>query len=110
MTDIAYLLFTFMACLLGLGVGLALHQIWSGAKSMVSKESDAFAMSDDESASWESYARWQAANNRRFATQVISCGAAPLVFAGVAWSQRADVVHAVCHNVVQMVGQAYICM
>lgn len=110
MTDVAYLLFTFMACLFGLGLGLALHQIWSKAKSAVGKETDPFTSSDDEIASWEAYAKWQAANNRRFATQVVSCGAAPLLFAGVAWSQRADVVHAVCHNVVQVVGQAYICM
>jgi hypothetical protein len=108
MTDLAYFLFTFMACLAGLGFGLALHQIWSKTKSV---SDDPLGDTDgDETESWESYSKWQAANNRRFATQVISCGAAPLVLAGVAWSQRADVVHAVCHNVVQAVGQAYICM
>jgi hypothetical protein len=105
-------LFTFMACLFGLGLGLALHQVWSKAKSAVGKADDPFSSTGDadEQESWEAYANWQAANNRRFATQVMSCGAAPLVLAGVAWSQRADVVQAVCHNVVQVVGQAYICM
>ena len=109
MIDLAYFLFTFMACLAGLGFGLALHQIWSKAKT-ASDDPLTNRSEDDDTESWESYAKWQAANNRRFATQVISCGAAPLVLAGVAWSQRADVVHAVCHNVVQAVGQAYICM
>jgi hypothetical protein len=110
MTDIAYLLFTFMACLFGLGIGLLVHLVWSRVKSASGSESVVFNTSDDETTTWESYARWQSANNRRFAMQVISCGAAPLVFAGIAWSQRSDVVHAVCQNVVQTVGQAYICM
>ncbi len=109
MTDLAYFLFTFMACLAGLGFGLALHQIWSKARS-VSDDPLTTTSDNDDTESWESYAKWQAANNRRFATQVISCGAAPLVLAGVAWSQRADVVQVLCHNVVQAVGQAYICM
>jgi hypothetical protein len=112
MTDLAYLLFTFMACLVGLGLGLVLHQIWTRAKLVAGTQDDPFAKADpdDETTSWEAYAKWQSDNNRRFATQVISCGAAPLVFASVAWSQRADVVHALCHNVIETVGQAYICM
>jgi hypothetical protein len=110
MTDVAYILFTFMACLFGLGVGLLVHHIWSTTKFAASAETVALTATDDETASWELYARWQAANNRRFAMQIISCGATPLVFAGIAWSQRSDVVQALCSNVVQAVGHAYICM
>ena len=110
MTDVAYLLFTFMACLMGLGLGLVLHQLWSKTKLTSAQVASPFDADNDEMASWEAYTNWQAANNRRFATQVIGCGAAPLVLAGVAWSQRSDVVRALCQNVVQAVGQAYICM
>jgi hypothetical protein len=110
MTDVAYILFTFMACLVGLGIGLLLNHLWSAARSTNGEEASLFAATDEETGSFEAFAKWQAANNRRFAVQVISCGAAPLIFAGAAWSQRSDVVHVLCHNVVQAVGQAYICM
>jgi hypothetical protein len=110
MTDVAYLLFTFLACLSGLGIGLLVHHVWLTTNFAKGPGADPFASSDNETESWEVYARWQAANNRRFAMQVISCGATPLFLAGIAWSQRSDVVHAVCNNVIQTVGQAYICL
>jgi hypothetical protein len=111
MTNVAYLLFTFIACLFGLGLGLALHQFWTRARSIAGKQPDPFtSIADGETTSWDAYSKWQADNNRRFATQVVSCGAAPLLFAGAAWTQRGDVVHSVCNTITQLAGQAYICM
>jgi hypothetical protein len=110
MTNVAYVLFTFIACILGLGLGLVLHQLWSGARRLTVGEQDPFgSMADGETAAWDAYSKWQADNNRRFATQVISCGAAPLVIAGLAWTQRSDVVGSVCSAFVKVVGEAYIC-
>jgi hypothetical protein len=111
MTNVAYLLFTFIACLAGLGAGLAFHHFWTKAKAMTGQQPDPFAsIADGETTSWDAFSQWQADNNRRFATQVISCGAVPLLFAGAAWSERSDVVKSVCSGFAHIVGQAYICM
>jgi hypothetical protein len=110
MTNVAYLLFTFLACLLGLGIGLALHHVWSKAKAASGREVDLFSTSaDDETTSWEAFAKWQSDNNRRFAWQVSGCGAAPFIFACAAWSERSEVVQTLCNTVTHVVGQAYIC-
>jgi hypothetical protein len=111
MTNVAYLLFTFIACLAGLGAGLLLHHIWNAARSVAGTQQDPFAsIADGETTSWDSFSKWQAENNRRFATHVISCGAAPLLIAGVAWTERSDVVKTVCSSFTKVLGQAYICM
>jgi hypothetical protein len=111
MTNVAYLLFTFLACLAGLGLGLALNRIWTRTRVALGKDRDPFAAtSGDDTSSWDAYTKWQSDNNRAFATQVMSCGAAPVVLAGLAWTQRSDVVHSICGKVTEMVGQAYICM
>jgi hypothetical protein len=111
MTNTAYLLFTFLACLAGLSIGLVVHHVWRKASALVGREKDPFAgKSTDDSRTWDAYAQWQSDNNRRFATQVFSCGAAPIVFAGIAWTERSDIVKSVCGAVTQAVGQAYICM
>jgi hypothetical protein len=111
MTNVAYLLFTFLACVLGLGLGLVLHQMWSKARALVGPPADPFAsIEDGETTSWEAYTKWQSDNNRRFATQVSSCAAAPIVLAGLAWSERSEVVHSICGTLTKIAGQAYICM
>lgn len=110
MTNVAYLLFTFIACVLGLGLGLALHQMWSKARSLIGPPADPFAsIEDGETTSWEAYTKWQSDNNRRFATQVSSCAAAPVILAALAWTERTDVVHSICGTLTQIAGQAYIC-
>jgi hypothetical protein len=110
MTNVAYLLFTFMACLFGLGVGLTLHHFWNKAKSAAGLQADPFAsIAEGDTTSWDAYTKWQSDNNRRFALQVSSCGAAPLVLAAAAWTQRSDVVHSLCNAVTHAAGQAYIC-
>jgi hypothetical protein len=111
MTNVAYLLFTFFACLIGFGLGLLLNFAWTRMRIASGRDSAAPVLdSADDSASWDSYTKWQADNNRAFAAQVASCGFAPIVFAGLAWSQRTDVVHTVCGTITQVAGQAYICM
>jgi hypothetical protein len=111
MTNVAYMLFTFIACLLGLGAGLLLHKLWSVSSIAKAMEQDPFASIDKgETASWDAFSSWQADNNRRFATQVLGCGVAPLLFSGLAWSERSGVVQSVCGAVTKAVGQAYICM
>jgi hypothetical protein len=111
MTTMAYLLFTFMASLFGLGLGLVLHRFWNSAKSLAGKVNDPFAsIADGETTSWDAYSKWQADNNRRFALQVSGCAAAPLLFATLAWSERSEVVQQVCGTLTKVAGQAYICM
>lgn len=111
MTNVAYLLFTFIACLTGLGAGLVLHHFWTKAKTITGNQPDPFAsIADGETTSWDAFSQWQADNNRRFATHVISCGAAPLLIAGAAWSERSDVVKSICAGFTKIAGQAYICM
>ncbi len=111
MTNVAYLLFTFIACVFGLGIGLVVHHIWSKARVIIGRPSDPFSsIADGETTSWEAFSKWQADNNRRFAVQLSSCAAAPLIFAGAAWSERSDVVHSVCGTLTKIAGQAYICM
>ncbi len=110
MTNVAYLLFTFLACLLGLGVGLGLHLFWSKLKLTSGTDFDPFSSTqEDDTASFDAYTKWQSDNNRRFALQVTSCGAAPVILACAAWTQRSDVVHSLCNSFTQVVGQAYIC-
>ena len=111
MTNMAYFLFTFIACLLGVGVGLVVHQFLSRAKTLAMGASDPFAsIADGETTSWDAYAKWQSENNRRFAFHVSGCAAAPLVFATLAWSERSEVVQQLCSTITKVAGQAYICM
>lgn len=111
MTNVAYLLFTFIACVLGLGLGLVFHQLWSKARALVGPPADPFAsIETGETTSWEAYTKWQSDNNRRFAMQVSSCAAAPIVLAGLAWSERTEVVQSICGTLTKVAGQAYICM
>ncbi len=110
MTNVAYLLFTFIASVFGLTLGLAFHHVWSKAKSATGLAADPFSsIADGETTSWDAYSKWQADNNRRFALQVSIFGAAPMLLAGAAWTQRGDVVHSLCDKFVHIVGQAYIC-
>jgi hypothetical protein len=111
MTNIAYLLFTFIACVFGLGIGLVVHHMWSKASVLTGPPADPFAsIADGETASWDAFSKWQADNNRRFAVQLSSCAVTPLLFAGAAWTQRSEVVHSVCSTLSKIAGQAYICM
>jgi hypothetical protein len=111
MTNMAYFLFTFIACLLGVGVGLISHHLLTKAKNLILGAADPFAsIANGETTSWDVFAKWQADNNRRFAFQVSGCAAAPLVFAGLAWSERSEVVQQVCGTISKIAGQAYICM
>jgi hypothetical protein len=109
MTNVAYLLFSFLACLFGLGFGLLFHHVWSKAQAASGHDDGLFSSSTDDTASFDAYTKWQSDNNRRFAWQVSSCGAAPVILACAAWTQRSDVVHSVCSSVIHIVGQAYIC-
>jgi hypothetical protein len=111
MTNVAYLLFTFIACLTGLGLGLALHHIWSRMRFATNSQPDPFAsIGEGETTSWDAFTKWQSENNRRFALQVCSCAAAPVLLAAAAWGQRGEVVHSVCGTITRVAGQAYICM
>jgi hypothetical protein len=111
MTNVAYLLFTFTACMAGLGIGMLVHYFWGRASSMAEAQADPFAsIAEGETTSWDAYSKWQADNHRRFATQVSACAAIPLLLSGAAWTERTEVVKSVCSAFTQVVGQAYICM
>lgn len=109
MTNVAYLLFSFFAVMAGLGVGLLVHYLWSRFRSSGWQADPMASIADGETTSWDSFSKWQADNNRRFATQVFACAALPLLISGAAWTERTDVVKSVCGTFEQVVGQAYIC-
>jgi hypothetical protein len=109
MTNVAYLLFTFTACMFGLGVGLLIHFLWGRLRNVEWQADPVSSIADGETTSWDSYSKWQAENNRRFATQVVCCAAIPLLLSGAAWSERTDVVKSVCGAFSPVMGQAYIC-
>jgi hypothetical protein len=112
MTNVAYVLFTFFACLFGFGIGLVINGLWRKFRAGSSEQLEivAAAGDNDDSKAWDAYTQWQSANNRAFATQVMGCCAAPVILAGLAWGQRSDVVHTVCGTITKVAGQAYICM
>lgn len=109
MTNVAYLLLTFTACMLGLGVGLLVHYFWGRLRNIQWQADPMASISDGETTSWDAYSKWQADNNRRFATQVFACAAVPLLVSGAAWHERDDVVKSLCGTFTQTVGEAYIC-
>jgi hypothetical protein len=100
MTSLAYIAFTVMACVLGLGVGLVVYflrgLIPTGKPTMEDPSSLDLTGIVTAQKPWETVSEWQRDANRRFAFHLATCGATPAVAALVAWSNRDDVVHNIC--------------
>jgi hypothetical protein len=107
MTNLAYLVFTFVACVLGLGLGLLIHHF--GKFLRRTPEDFASIASGEEEATYEKLSNWQAENNKRFAMHISGCAAVPLIFAAAGYENRSDVVGAICHSIAQVAGQSALC-
>ncbi len=105
MTTVAYLAFTFLACVLGLGLGLWLHRLHLQRVALPD-----FASLPDDDATFEALNQWQARENRSFAVTVSACAAAPVVLAAVGWQNRADVVGTLCSGITTVVAQTPLCL
>ena len=111
MTTLAYCVFIFVACILGLGVGLLLHHLakflWRKAPPIV--EEDLANSVDATETEWEALSNWQGQNNRRFALQIATCAALPLIAGLAGFAERAQVVGTICTNLLQVAGQSPLC-
>ena len=104
MTNLAYLVFTFVACVLGLGLGLLFHHLSKSWR----KEPDLVETAEEE-ISFEKLSAWQADNNKRFALQVSGCAALPLIVALAGYGNRSDVVGAICQSIAHVAGSSPLC-
>ena len=107
MTNLAYLVFTFVACVLGLGLGLLLHHLGKLLRRAPEGPTDMAA--GEEEAVYEKLSNWQAENNKRFALHISGCAALPLIAAAAGYEQRSDVVGAICKSIAQVAGQSPLC-
>lgn len=104
MTSVAYIAFTFLACILGLGIGLALHRLHLKRAALP----DIASLPDDD-ATYEALHQWQTRENRNFAVTMTSCAAAPLGLALVGWQSRGDVVERLCAGINTVVSNSPLC-
>lgn len=102
MTVLAYFVFTFVACVLGLGLGLVLHRARTPV-AVLSKEDASLE------ATLESLPLWQAESNRSFGIHIATCALAPLVVAALGWTSRAEVVGSICSGIARVAAQSTLC-
>lgn len=95
MTSVAYFVFTFMACILGAGLGLFLHRARL-ARRAAAGIAEPDLSRGDEDAKWDTISQWQHQENRVFAGWVSACAATPLVLAAAGWGNRNEVVGTIC--------------
>ncbi len=107
MTNLAYLVFTFVACVLGLGLGLLIHHFSKYLRR--APEGPTEMAAGEEEAIYEKLSNWQAENNKRFALHVSACAALPLIFAAAGFEQRSNVVGTICQSIAQVAGQSPLC-
>ena len=107
MTNLAYLVFTFVACVLGLGLGLLIHHFSKYSRRVSDVPTD--MATGEEEAVYEKLSHWQAENNKRFVQHISTCAALPLIIAAAGYEQRSDVVGAICQSIAQVAGQSPLC-
>jgi hypothetical protein len=95
MVSVAYLVFTFLACVLGLSLGLVVYRARQGRLAEAGFAGPDLVRGDEEQ-KWEAIQNWQAQENRAFATCLTSCAALPIAAAAAAWTSRGEVVGAIC--------------
>jgi hypothetical protein len=82
MVSVAYLVFTFLACVLGLSLGLVVYRARQGRLTDAGFAGPDLAKGDEEQ-------KWEA-------TCLTSCAALPIAAAAAAWTSRGEVVGAIC--------------
>jgi hypothetical protein len=97
MTSLAYLVFTFLACILGAGLGLFLHRTRHARRAAEGLAGPELVDGDEEK-TYEAISRWQAHENRVFAGWVAACAASPVIAAVAGWGSRDQVVGTICSS------------
>lgn len=109
MTTLAYLVFTFLACVLGLGLGLGLYHL----RKLLRFSPEPFATTIEQPANevetYELLSQWHAQNNRRFALHLGVCACLPIIAAVAAFGNRSDVVSTICSSIAPIAGQSPLC-
>lgn len=95
MVSVAYLVFTFLACVLGSGLGLVVFRARQMRLATAGKAAPDLTSGNEEER-WEAIRRWQSHENRIFAACVSASAGLPVAFAAAAWANRGDVVNTVC--------------
>jgi hypothetical protein len=95
MVSVAYLVFTFLACVLGAGLGLIVFRAWQAKLAFAGMSAPNLASGNEED-KWNAIRKWQTRENRTFAACVSGCAASPLALAAVAWTLRGEVVGTIC--------------
>ena len=109
MTTLAYLVFTFLACVLGLGLGLGLHYLSKLLRISPEPLAPTSEQPANEDATYELLSQWQAQNNRRFALHMGVCACLPIIGAVAAFGNRSDVVSTICSSIAPIAGQSPLC-
>jgi hypothetical protein len=113
MTSFAYIAFTVVACVLGLGVGLIAHFLRGLIPTGMPATEDISALDltgvVTAQKPWETISEWQHESNRSFAFHLGTCGAMPAIASMVAWSSRSEVVHSICNGLQQVTVSSPLC-
>lgn len=109
MVSVAYLVFTFLACVVGSGLGLMVFR--ARQLSLVSAGRIGPDLSKgNEEQKWEAIRRWQSHENRVFAMCVSASAATPLALAAAAWANRGEVVGSICSGLVTVAVNSPLCL
>ena len=108
MTTLAYLVFTFVACVLGIGFGLIAHRMIAARYATPPVLEPALTAADEEAA-WARISDWQRRLNRIFAGSVATGAVVPAIMALAAWSSHAAVVETVCSGIATYAVQTPLC-
>jgi hypothetical protein len=109
MASVAYLVFTFLACVLGVGIGLILHRARLARRAAAGLGEPDLAKGDEEQR-WDTISRWQAEENRVFASFVAVSASVPLAMAAVGWSSREHVVGGICSGLSSVALHSPLCL
>jgi hypothetical protein len=108
MVSVAYLVFTFLACILGLSLGLVVYRARQGKLEANGLGAPDLGIGDEEQ-KWNAILKWQSQENRAFATCLLSCAALPVATAGAAWTSRDDVVGVICSGLTTVAMNSPLC-
>jgi hypothetical protein len=108
MVSVAYLVFTFLACILGMSLGLVVYRARQGKLEANGRGGPDLGIGDEEQ-KWNAILKWQSQENRAFATCLLSCAALPVATAGAAWTSRGDVVGAICSSLTTVAMNSPLC-
>jgi hypothetical protein len=95
MVSVAYLVFTFLACVLCAGLGMMVFRA-RGARLEARGLNAPVLKAGNEEENWTIIQRWQARENRAFVSCLAAGAGVPVVLAALAWTARGEVVGGIC--------------